>query len=122
MEADSVPAQVPLTRHRAMLNPAAAALLVRSRDEGRIRVPIVARRRPHRLRFGPDHLERAVTLELLAIAAVDQPPVGPGLGDDCKEAAHAARARPAPTEATASGPSSRARPASCACSTETARI
>ena len=38
----------------AMLDPAPAALLVRSGDEGRVGRPIVERRRPHRLRFGAD--------------------------------------------------------------------
>ena len=66
----------------SMLDPAAAALLVRSGDEGRVGIPVVARRRPHRLRLGPDDADRAVALELAAVAAVDQPPIVPRLGDD----------------------------------------
>ena len=70
------------------------------------------RRRPHRLRLGPDDGDRSVALQLLAVAAVDQAPVRPGLGDDRREIAHAASASFAPTEATATGPSSNASPGS----------
>ena len=88
----------------AMLDPAAAAFLVRAGNEGRVRVPVRSRRRPHRLRLGPDDRDRAIALELLTVAAVDQAPVGPGLGDDRLEIAHAASASFAPTDATATRP------------------
>ena len=64
------------------------------------------RRRPHRLRFGPDDGDRAIALPLPAVAAVDQAPVVPGLGDDRLEIgqAHAASASLPPIEAMARGP------------------
>src|SRR5947209_18138383 len=94
-----------------MLHPAAPALFVRPGNEGRVRVPIVACRRPHRLRLRAHHREAAVAFQLLAVAAVDQPPVGAGPGNDRGEIAHAASASFAPTDATDIGPSSSACPA-----------
>ena len=90
----------------AMLDPAPAAFLVGPGNEGRVGVPIVARRRPHRLRLGPDDRELAVALELLAVAAVDQAPVGPRLGNDRREIAHAARTAGTPIVAVARAPES----------------
>src|SRR5689334_13909867 len=89
-----------------MLDPASATLLVRAGDEGRIGVPVVARRRPHRLGLGADDLESAIAFQLAAVAAVDEAPVVPGLGNDRAELVHAASASFAPTEATALGPAS----------------
>ena len=51
---------------------------------------IVARRSPHRLRFGPHHADLAIALIFKAVAAIDQPPVGPRLGDDRLQWGHAA--------------------------------
>src|SRR5947209_15878164 len=102
-----------------MRHPAAAALFVRPGNEGRVRVPIIACRRPHRLRLRAHHREAAVPFQLLAIAAVDQPPVGPRLGNDRLKVAHAASASFAPTDATAIGPSSSACPAARAWATLT---
>src|SRR5205823_11988130 len=90
--------------------------------EGRVGVPVLPRRRPHRLRLGTRHGVGTVALELLTVAAVDQTPVGPRLGDNRGEIVHAASASFAPTEATAAGASSKAAPADRACSTVTARI
>src|SRR5205085_7860244 len=98
--------QLPLPGHRTVLDPAAAAFLVRSGDEGRIRVPIAARRRPHRLRLGPDDREFAVAFELVAVAAIDQAPIRPRLGDQRGEAAHAARTAGTPMVAVARAPPS----------------
>ena len=83
VEADLAARQRPALRAPAsMLDPAAAAFLVRAGDEGRVGRPVVERRRPHRLRFGADDGDRAIALPLAAVAAVDQPPVVPRLGDD----------------------------------------
>src|SRR5436190_20585393 len=87
-----------------MLDPAPAAILVRTRNEGRVGIPIHLRRRPHRLRLGPGDRDRSVALELLAVAAVDQAPIGPGLGDECRQFAHAARTAGTPMVATARVP------------------
>src|SRR5690242_21477395 len=105
---------------RPMLNPAPTAFLVRTRNEGRIRVPVISCRRPHGLRLGTDDLERAVSLELLPIAAIDQTPVRPGLGNDCGEIAHAARTAGTPIVAVARRPDSIFAPAALTCSSVTA--
>src|SRR5438093_11610384 len=95
-----------------MLDPAAPALLVRTGDKSRVRIPVLARRSPHRLRFRTSDGDRPVPLELLSIAAVDQSPVVPRFGDQRLKIAHAAAsASCAPTEATAARPSSSAAPA-----------
>src|SRR6185312_1397401 len=120
-EADISARELPLPRHRAVLDPAAAALLVRAGDEGRVRVPVAACRRPHRLRLRPDHLDVAVAFELLAATAIDEAPVAPGLGDERREFGHAANASWVPTEATAARPSSNAAPASFADAASTER-
>src|SRR4051812_33261166 len=104
-----------------MLDPAPAAFLVRAGHERRIGIPLLELRSPHRLRFRADSGEAPVALELLAIAAVDQAPVVPGLGDDRGEFAHAASASCAPTEATAARPSRSAAPASHAARVSTPR-
>src|SRR5690242_5409929 len=106
VEAHRAARQLPSARHRAMLDPAATALLVRAWNEGRVRIPVAEFLRPHRLGFRADHLVRAVTLELAASAAIDQAPVLPRLGDNRREVAHAASASLAPTAATARGPAS----------------
>ena len=86
-EAHLLPAQLPaLARHRPGELPAAAALLVRAGDELAVGVPFGRGRRPHRLRLGADEAVAAVALELAAIARIDQPVIGPGLGDERGEA------------------------------------
>ena len=114
--------EFPLARDRPVLDPAPTAFLVRTWDERRIRVPIRLGRCPHRLRLGTNDAMATVTLEFLAIARVDQAPVGPGLGNDRLEIAHAANASAAPTDATATGPSSNPRPAARASTTLTERM
>src|SRR3954452_11446210 len=104
-----------------MLHPAPAALLIRAGDKRRVGVPPVPRRRPHRLRLRPDDGHIAVALELLSVAAVDQPPIGPRLGNERLKIAHAASASCAPTEATAARPSRSAAPAARAAAASTAR-
>ena len=97
VEADRARATAPTARDRTVLDPAAAAFLVGAGNEGRVGIPVGARRRPHRLRLGPDDRDRAVALELPAVAAVDQAPVGPGLGDQSRKLHHALRRlRPMP--------------------------
>src|SRR5258708_26269029 len=63
-----------------MLDPATSALLIRSGNEGRVRVPVGSCRRPHRLRFGTGDHDRPVALELLPVAAIDEAPVDCGNG------------------------------------------
>src|SRR5688500_12352687 len=104
VEAHIAARQRPVARHRAVLDPTPAAFLIRSGHEGRVRVPVGARRRPHRLGLGPDHRDRAVAFEFSPAAAVDQPPIVPRLGDQRGEIAHAARAAGTPMLARAIGP------------------
>src|SRR5437870_3592775 len=89
-----------------MLQPATAAFFVGAGNKGRVRIPLAPRRLPHRLRLGPDNRELAVALELLAVAAVDQAPVGPRLGDQRGEIGHAARTAATPMVAVARAPPS----------------
>src|SRR5689334_10755156 len=89
-----------------MLDPAPTPFLIRAGNEGRIGIPVPRGRRPHRLRVRTNHGELAVTLQLLTAARVDESPVVPGLGDDRREASHAASASLAPTAAMALGPAS----------------
>src|SRR5947209_9248041 len=114
--------QRPLPGYRAVLGPAPAALLVRSGNEGCVGIPVRARRRPHRLRFGTGDGHVTVALQLLPVAAVDQSPVVPRLGNQRLKFAHAASASCAPTDATAARPSSSAAPAARAATASTARI
>src|SRR5262249_2358138 len=121
MKADIASRQRPIAWDVGVTDPTPAAFLVRTRHEGRVGRPVAARRSPPRLRLGADHGDRAVAFPLLAIAAVDQAPVMPGLADDGNEVAHAARASLPPIEAMARGPLSMADPAAFAAVTSTAR-
>ena len=123
VEADVAARQRPRRRDRAMLDPASAALLVRSRHEGRVGGPFLERGGPHRLRFGANHGDIAIAFPFLAVPAVDQAPVGPRLGDDRLEVgeAHAASAILPPIAALARGPDSIACPAARAAAASMAR-
>src|SRR6185436_14513240 len=121
-ETDLFPAKLPaLLRHRPGELPAAAALLVRARDELAMRIPFARGRRPHRLRLGPDEATGTVALELAAVAGIDQAVIGPGLRDQSVER-HAARTAGKPIVARARGPSSIAAPAARTWSSVTASI
>ncbi len=92
-----------------MLDPAPAAFFVGTGNEGGVRIP----RRRSRAPTSPaapalDDREPAVTLELLAIAAVDQAPVRPGLCNQRLQLHQATAASRAPTDAMAVRPSSNA--------------
>src|SRR5687768_9680475 len=87
-----------------MLDPLAAAILVRAGDEGGVGVPFGGGGHPHGLWFGADDLDGAVPFELAAVAAVDQAPIVPRLGDQGDEIRHAARAAGMPMVARALGP------------------
>src|SRR5690242_14421095 len=104
-----------------MLDPASAALLVGSRNEGGVRVPIVAGRCPHGLRLGAHDLDPSVALQFLSVSAIDQAPVRPGLCNQRLQFHQAATASRAPTEAMAIRPSSNAAPADFAAAASTAR-
>ena len=82
VEAHVAAYQRPAGGDGTMLDPAPAALLVRAGNEGRVGVPVGCRRGPHRLRFGADDADRSIALIFAAVTAVDQPEVGPRLGDD----------------------------------------
>src|SRR5947209_2185331 len=99
-----------------MVNPAAAALFIRARNERGVGVPLLRRGRPHSLRLRTHNPNRPVALKLQAVAAVKQAPIRPWFGDDCRQLSHAARASFAPTDAKAFGPSLSARPAARALS------
>src|SRR4051794_12481798 len=87
-----------------MLDPAAAAFFVGAGDEGGVGRPVSRCRCPHRLRLGADDPDRAVALKLAAVAAVDQPPIVPGLGNEGLQRIHAATAAGMPMVARAQGP------------------
>ena len=112
VEANIAARQRPAIRDWSVLHPSPAAFFVGAGDEGSVRLPIVAGRRPHRLRLGPDDRERAVALELAAMPAVNQAPVVPWLGDQGRQLAHAARAAGTPIVARAQGPAIIRSPAS----------
>src|SRR3954454_9219341 len=111
MESDRPARQLPLPRHRPVLHPAPPTFLVGAGNEGCVGVPVLPRRSPHRLRLGAHNFGRTIALELPAIAAIDQAPVGPGLGNDGLEVVHAALAIFPPTLARACGPESICAPA-----------
>ena len=94
VEADLAARHWPAARNRSMLDPAPAAILVRSGDEGRVGVPFVQRRSPHRLRIGADDRHGSIAFELLPVAAVDQAPIGPRLGDQGEQIGQRHRIRP----------------------------
>src|SRR5690348_14079785 len=121
IEPDCAARQLPLLRHRPMLNPTAAAFLIRSRNKCGVGIPIFPRRSQHRLRLRSDDLHLAITFELLAVAAIDQTPIVPRLGDERLEFAHAASASLVPTDEIAARPSISAAPAARAAPASTAR-
>ena len=105
-EVHSLPAELPaVARHRPVEPPAAAAFLVGAGNELAVRVPGLQRRRPHRLRLGPDEAVAAVALELSAMARIHQAVIGPRLGDQRRKS-HAARTAGKPIVARARGPAS----------------
>ena len=65
------------TSFQARELPAATAVLVGAGDEFAVRIPLREARRPQRLPLGADEAVRAVTLELAAIAAVEQRVIRP---------------------------------------------
>src|SRR5690606_17626304 len=68
-----------LARHRPVEAPSAAAILVRSGNELAMRVPVRQARAPQRLRLGPDEAIFAISLELAAMAGIDQPVIAPAV-------------------------------------------